>query len=331
VSVPAETKADISNTFRIRSGEEQHFDLHPAISPAYTVTARLESSSERGFPGVTARSSTGAVIPISFQHNASQNEGRLQLPSGTYTLTAHIFTPDGGEQAETTVTVPDHDISGVVLRLTPNPSVPVELLVEPSVTSDKSPPSLQQFGLILHPTESDPDRGGGGVIGVSTGRNRLATFNVAPGRYRLQSRNNGEWYVKSASYGTVDLLNQDLVVAPSSGDMPVSVTVSNQTGSLKGTVRLNGILSACWIYLIPNFPSTEPFVLFRSGSDGTYEVPYLPPGSYRAIAFERRHSADYNDPATLEPLITYVRSATINPGDNAVLDLDAVSAAEQLP
>lgn len=330
VSIPGGGKPDTSDTFRIQSGEEQHFDLHPVLGRAYTVTARLESSSEGGFPAVTARSSTGLTIPVSFQRNPRPDEGRLQLPSGTYVLTANVFTPDGGAQAEATLTVPDHDVSGVVLRLAPNPSIPIELMVDSSVTSDKTPPGIQQFGLALQPTHTDSDHGGG-VIAVTTGRNRISSFNVAPGRYRLQSRINGEWYVKSASHGTSDLLHQDLIVTSGLSDTPVNITVSNQIGALQGTVKLNGTPSACWIYLIPNFPSTEPFMLFRSGADGGFNVPYLPPGGYQAIAFERRHSADYRSPDTLAPFTTYVRSVTITPGNQATLDMDAVSAAEQVP
>jgi hypothetical protein len=327
LSVPTESKSSMLTTIHVRSGEEQHYDLHPVISRAYTVTARLEPFPDRGSPGFTARSSAGAVIPVSFQRLPSSDEGKLQLPSGTYTLTATMFTPDGGEQGETTVTVPDHDVSGVVLRLAPNPSIPIELMVDSSATSDKSQPVVQQLGLTLQATQFDPDRGGG-MIGITTGRNRLPSFTTMPGSYRLQTRNNGEWYVKSASYGVSDLLQQELVVTPDASGTPIRVTVSNQTGALRGTVTLNGNPAVCWVYLVPTSPNAEPFIALRSGMNGTYNVPYLPPGGYQAIAFERRHAADYRDPEALAAFNTRIRSVTVNPGDKSTLDLDAVGVAE---
>jgi hypothetical protein len=62
--------------------------------------------------------------------------------------------------------------------------------------------------------------------------------------------------------------------------------------------------------------------------NGTYNVPYLPPGGYQAIAFERRHAADYRDPEALAAFTTRIRSVTVNPGDKSTLDLDAVGVAE---
>ena len=329
VSIPAETESNLSGVIHAHSGEELHFDLHPALSRAYTVTARLESSSERGFPGITARSSSGTTIPVSFQRTGGANEGKLQLPSGTYTLTANMVSPEGSAQGETMVTVPNHDVSGVVLRLAPTPSIPVELVMDSSATSDNStPPSIQQLGLMMLNTDIEPERG---VAQVETGRNGIPSFQLEPGTYHLQARAHGAWYVKSVSYGDSDLLDHDLVVSPGAGGTPIRVTVSNQSGSLQGTASLNGIPSVCWVYLIPSFPSVTPFVALRSGANGAYNVAYLPPGTYQVIAFEHRHSADYRDPEALAAYTTHVRSVTVNEGDKPTLDLDAVSAEEVVP
>jgi hypothetical protein len=330
VSVPSETQSNSSSIIHIHSGEEQHFDLRPPMSPAYTVTARLESPSERGFPGITARSSSGTTIPVSFQRTGMANEGKIQLPSGTYTLTASMVGPEGSAQGETTVTVPNHDVTGVVLRLAPNPSIPVELVIDSSVTSDNSsPPSIQQLGLLMQNADGESERGSS--VQVETGRNGTPSFHLEPGTYRMQARSRGAWFVKSANYGDSDLLDHDLVVGPGSGGTPILVTVSNQSGSLQGTTSLNGVPTTCWIYLIPSFPSPSPFIAMRSGSNGAYNEPYLPPGTYQAIAFEHRHSADFRDPESLAAYSTHVHSVTVNEGDKPTLDLDAVTAAEVVP
>jgi Carboxypeptidase regulatory-like domain len=331
VSVPTEVQSSSSNVIHVGSGEEMHFDLHPAMSRAYNVTARVEIPSERGFPGITARSSSGTTIPVTFQRTGVANEGKLQLPAGTYTLTASMVSSEGSVQGETTVTVPNHDVSGVVLHLAPNPSIPVELVIDSSVTSDNSsPPNIQQLGLVMESTDIEPERGGD-TVQIETGRNGIPSFNVAPGSYRLQARTHGTWYVMSASYGDSDLLDHELVVGVGAGGAPIRVTVSDQNGSLQGTTNLNGVPAACWIYLIPTFPSASPVIALRSGSNGAYNEAYLPPGSYQAVAFEHRHSADYRDPDALAPYTTHVRSVTVNEGDKPSLNLDAVTAAEVVP
>jgi hypothetical protein len=58
---------------------------------------------------------------------------------------------------------------------------------------------------------------------------------------------------------------------------------------------------------------------------------HLPPGSYQAIAFEGRHSANYRDPASLAPFSSHARSVTVNAGDKPTLNLDAVPVAEVAP
>jgi hypothetical protein len=57
----------------------------------------------------------------------------------------------------------------------------------------------------------------------------------------------------------------------------------------------------------------------------------VPPGSYEAVAFENRHSANFRDPNVLAAFASRVRSVTIDVGDKATLDLDAVPSAELQP
>jgi hypothetical protein len=156
-------------------------------------------------------------------------------------------------------------------------------------------------------------------------------FSAPPSSYRLQSRSAGTWFIKSATYGDADLLQQELVVAPGGAGTPIRLMVSNQTGSLQGTVNLNGGPAACWVYLISTGVNAQPVMSLRSNGSGNYAVAHLPPGSYQAIAFERRHSANYRDAASLAPFSSHVRSVTVNAGEKPTLNLDAVPVAEVAP
>jgi hypothetical protein len=271
-------------------------------------------------------------LQVNPQMNGPGGETKIQLPQGTYTLTARRNSQENPEQAETTVTVPDHDISGVVLQFAPVPSIPIELIVDSSATSDNNsqPPALPQLGLVLQSDQPDPERGDSSVR-PTTRRDQSFAFTAAPGSYRLQSRNAGVWFIKSASYGDADLLQQELVVAPGAAGTPIRLVVSNQTGSLQGTVNLNGNPAVCWVYLISTGATAQSVISLRSNGSGSYAAAHLPPGSYQAIAFERRHSANYRDPASLAPFSGHVRSVTVNAGDKPTLNLDAVPVAEVAP
>jgi hypothetical protein len=280
---------------------------------------------------ITARSSNGATLQVSPQMDDVGGEVKLQLPQGTYTLIATRNNPEGAEQAETTVTVPDHDISGVMFQFSPIPSIPVEMIVEASSESDTTaPPTLQQFDLMLQNEQPDTERGDS-TIRPTTRRDQSLAFTTPPGSYRLEGRNTGVWYIKAANYGDSDLLQQDLVAVPGAGGTPIRITLSDQTGSLQGTVTLNGSPAACWVYLIPAGPSAQSVISLRSGSSGSYSAAHLPPGSYRAIAFEHRHSVNYKDPASLAPFGNRVQSVTVTAGDKPMLNLVAVPVAEVAP
>jgi hypothetical protein len=332
VSVPADSSSGTSTTIKAHAGEELHFELRPAVSPTHTVTTTTESAGGRDFVRISARSSNGITLQVNPQMNGGGGETKIQLPPGTYTLTARRNNPENPEQAETTVTVPDHDISGVVLQFAPVPSIPVELVVDSSATSDNKdqPPTLPQLGLALESNQPDPERGDS-MVRPTARRDQSFVFMVPPGSYRLQGRSTGTWYVKSAGYGDADLLRQDLVVAPGAAGTPIRVVVSNLTGSLQGTVNLNGAPAACWVYLIPTSASAQSVISLRSTSSGTYTAAHLPPGSYQAIAFERRHSANYRDEASLAPFSSHVHSVTVNSGDKPTLNLEAVPVAEVAP
>ena len=330
VVVPPETSTDTLDEIRIRSGEEQHFELRPAVRHTHRVTATVDSSEHGlGSARITARSSNGSTLQINPTSNGS-GEMTMELPQGTYTLMAKRNNPESPEEGEATVTVPDHDISGVVFRFSPIPSIPVELLIDESSTSDNGQPSLQQFNLILENDQPDLEQQSSAVR-LTTLANHAFGFLAPPGSYHLQARGTGEWYVKSVGNGVSDVLQQGLVVAPGAGGTPLRVMVSNQTASLQGTVKLNGTPSVGWVYLIPTTPSAESVFSMHSNAEGAFTSAHLPPGSYQAIAFERRHSANFRDPDVLGPLSAHVRSITVNAGDNATLNLDAVPSGELLP
>jgi hypothetical protein len=332
VSVPNETSSNTSQAIWIHSGEEQHFELRPAVSPTHTVTLVTQSSGGRDFLRISARASNGSTLQVNSQPNGASGEMKIQLPQGTYTLTARRNNAENQEQAEATVTVPDHDISGVVLQFSPVPSIPVELTMDTSSTSDNNAqlPNLTQLGLTLQSDQPDPERGDSTVRPMSR-RDQSFAFTAPPGSYHLQGRNTGAWYIKSATYGDSDLLQQNLVVVPGASGTPIRVVVSDQTGSLQGTVNLNGSPSSCWVYLIPTGSSAQSVISLRSSSTGSYTSAHLPPGTYQAVAFERRRSLNYRDPSSLSPFLGHVQSITVNAGDKPTLNLDAVPVAEVAP
>lgn len=330
---PANSSGNASDVIQVHGGDEQHFDLRPSVGRAYTVWVSSESSesSGRGMPMLQVREADGSAFPVGAQISAG-NLYRVELPNGSYTLTATKFSPDGQQIAETDVTVAGHDVPGVVLRFQPMPTVPLEVQVDPGTSDNASQPAPSNpyaLGLVLQGDSQGLEMGTASVFPYQ--QNGEVGFRLTPGSYRLVARNtSSQWYVESATYGDRDLMQQDMTVGPGNASTPIVVTVSNQTGTLNGTVSVNGTPGSGWIYLVPASPSITPEIMTASSSSGSYQMT-LAPGTYQAIAFDQRYSFDPRDPNAFAPYSSHVKTVEVHAGDKAVLDLDAVTQAELKP
>ena len=329
VLFPLTSSSNTSGSIRIHSGEEQHFDLHPAKGPAYVVSVSIEPGTGYATGYAMIRARAGG---ISFQVNpmsAGNGIYRLRLPNGSYTLHATRYGPDGQEIADTNVTVADRDVSGAVLRFSQSQALPVETRMEPSTSDNATPPNVMSLGLMLRST--DPDEGQNFTVFPQQQKDGTVMFHAPPGTYRLQARVAGQWFVESATYGDRDLLRQEMTVTSGGGGGPIELTVSNRTGSLDGTASLKGVPCNCWVTLISTTPNANAVINYVRSVPGYGYRMDLAPGTYQAIAFEKRYSADFTDPATLAPFAGHVRTVTIHAGDKATQDMDAVPEEEIAP
>jgi hypothetical protein len=311
------------------SGSQEKFELHPIVSRTYSVGVRIDLPQERGNPSLLARASDGSMFSVRVLRGANNGEVHVALPSGTFTLIASLNRGGDMEYGEANITVTDHDLSGVVLRLASVPSIPVQMIVDPGSTSDKAPSTAQQLGVMLQNMQ-------GPRIGMSSFfvrvQNQEASFHPTPGVYRFIARSYGQWFIKSATYGTTDILKENMTVTwGGAASAPIFVTISNKTGGLQGTVQLEGAAAAAWLYAIPIGPSAVPVYTGHCNANGSFNFPSLPPGGYKLVAFEDRYWTNYMDPESLRPYAPYVHNVTITAGENATANLEAVPNAEIRP
>ena len=329
VSIPA-VASSLSEAIHLGMGEEVHLDLRPESRKSYRVDLTVEPEM-RGFPTLSARTGDGASMPVSAIPSRGEDraEVRVALPSGSYTLVGSIQSPDGMAEAKTQVTVTDHDVSGIALRFSPVPSLPVVVETDSAATTDGTTkvPDAIQLGLSLQVVGGEPDASGQ-MYRVMTRRNGIPGFSLPDGMYRLRAQAGGQWSITSAICGGVDLLSQDLPVSSDLNGTEVRVRVSNQTANLTGTVTLNGAPAAAWVYLLSTTPSATPVLLVRSSSDGSFFRPYLAVGSYRAVALERKIGADMQAAGTLEKFLDRVQSFSVSSREQRTLNLVAVPEQE---
>ena len=331
---PAQTSTSSSPFIHLHSGEETHLDLHPQLRHTYPVNLRIEGLPLQSTPNIVAMSEDGSRINLFAERSLAPGTQRITLPNGSYTLSARAGDQDALEMAETNVTVSNAELSGVVLNFMPVPSIPVSISVDPTTatTSDNSnasPPSLNQLGLFLQNLQADPESGSGQVSLVT--RNGGSFFTVPFGTYRLKARSGNQWYIKSATYGNTDLLQNELVSAPGAGGAAIRLVVSNDSGTVQGTTSLGSTAAGAWIYMVSTTPSLTPIISMRSREDGSFSNSRIPPGSYRVLALEQPRQIDFSDPAVAAPFSARMQSTTVEVGMKSSVSLDIVPFAELYP
>jgi hypothetical protein len=319
--------ATVESAIHIASGSEQHFDLRPEVRASHNVHIKVENTENRFLPQIEVHVGDGLSFYTPLHPSDTPGESVASLPSGSYILSA---TAAGGDQTiygEARVTVTDHDVSGVLLRLAAAPSYSIEMIADSPVTSDNQPPTVQQLGAFFARTNAGASLARQNVYLAQT-RDTTPRVTLLPGSYRLRAQSSEQWYIRSATLGGTDLLAQDLAVDEGGSALPLRLVVSDQTGSVKATVKLGGHPAGAWVYLVATAPSATPVISSRSGADGTLSHSNIPPGDYRVIALEARNSVNLTDPAVVEQYATYVKSISVAAGETADVDLDALPASE---
>ncbi len=321
--------AAAGTTFHLGNGETQSVPLRVVTGRAYTVRVHVEGLTEGQFPRFLVRFPGGTAASLPARFDRATREALFRLLPGSYRLEITTWGPDQRMFGSLPIQVPDHDIAGLAVALTPVPSIPVELLVEHAARSPAQPgadaqdPRPQQLGLSLQSVEWEENRPGSVLLRTSP--DGAAAFDPSPGVYRLSGSESSRWRVQSASFGSTPVLGRPFTVAAGAGSETLHVVVSDESGSLRGVTRLAGTPGGGFVVLLPLFPSATPRILLRADTQGIFSASALRPGSYQAVSFEFSPSQDLTDPAVLRSLGAAVRPVTITVGEQATVDLDAIA------
>jgi hypothetical protein len=255
----------------------------------------------------------------SLGYNADMHRIEGLLPNGNYTVDARTFAQDS-TSGEVNLRVAGAPVEGPALTLTRNSSVTLEVKEEFTQTSRTSaanggdsnrPNFVRGPQAYLYPTIEPADDfapWGGGIVRPpdNSDEDSIVIQNILPGRYWLRL-NTGRGYVASATVGGIDLLHQPFDVGAAS-NVPIEVTLRDDTASLEGTVAGTTSQSAmaaasgtqqAWVYCVPIGESSGrfqgPFV-----TEGKFHLSAIPPGTYRVMAFaSQRPDIPYRDPEAM--------------------------------
>jgi protocatechuate 3,4-dioxygenase beta subunit len=296
---PGGADASTAGSIVLRSGDRFVADiaLQPVPAMHLHIAPRGAGESDRPYGRITLRSRLfeGSAIDVpaeTFKLSTGDLEilgvapGHYEVSflesNGTVKKTAELDAFSSGEGSL------QHEISAVQVTAT----------VE--IDGGSQPPPQEG----VHLDNSKLRRSASGSTRVA-GQIELSPL-VEPGSYTLSTNGAGFEYVKAvtASGGTVT--GQTLEV---DGSSPVNlhVTVAHDQGTVTGQAFRDGKpVAGAMVLLVPPDPVHNPLLVKRdqSGSDGTFSLAQVAPGTYTLLAIEDGWDLEWRNPAVLEPYLS---------------------------
>lgn len=324
-------------TIDLAAGQTADANLTISDQSYYPVKIPVASGEMNGGMEVrvTLHGRPGPGYSLGYNPTSHKIEGLL--PNGNYTVQALTYGADSAS-GEVNLRVAGAPAEGPALTLTRNSSL--TLNVQEVFTHADSQPGTVAVSLArrmrdppgyLYPQlEPADDFAPGGVGNVhpqnNSKDNSLILDNVLPGRYFLRL-NTGYGYVASATMGGLDLLHQPFEVS-SGSNIPIEITVRDDTATLQGTVANSASASGssqAWVYCVPIAGGPGQFQEVVAGADGKFNFAPLAPGTYRVMAFANPQlSLPYRDAEAMRAYDAKGQLIQLSAGQNASLQLQEI-------
>jgi hypothetical protein len=250
--------------------------------------------------------------------------------SGEYIATAVSFAGSKTRTATQNVDVIASDVEGVSLVLTNGIDVAGRMILD-----GKSAASATQIRVALVPPEDQSHSMFGGGHGTDVKPDgSFDAKGVGDGSYSLEVYSTcRECYVKSATANSVDLLDQGIEISSGAGPGPVAIVYSSNTGTLTGAVTNKDDLPAAgaMVVLVPgpgSHQKPEQYKTSPTDQYGHFEVRGVPPGHYKAFAWEKVDQESYGDPDFLKPFESKAESFDIAANEQKSVQLKMIPAAD---
>jgi hypothetical protein len=316
--VPNQTSAA---SIEITPGGEAEADFTLSPEPLYQVSGSLSGSSNM-VAGLTFARKAGDDADFT-QMTGDLQDGNFQvkLPAGAYSVSGQ--TREGVELTTPGATVVIRsDEADLRIPLHAATTIPVEIQKEQGAGGSERKAPIQGIipGLILQLVPLSQSRRGNNFWTGQPG----GIPNVAPGTYRLEINTNGEWWVKSAQCGGVDLLSDDLTLTEGEQLEAIEVVLRDGAGMVTGTVTSAGDPGPVLVLLVQPH-GTRNIIHAARAMQGSFAIPGIPPGDYAIVAFDGGDGLEYADPEILNPYLSDAEHVTVRSHATVTVNLGLTS------
>ncbi|MEO5927011.1 MAG: carboxypeptidase regulatory-like domain-containing protein [Bryobacteraceae bacterium] len=290
-----------------------------------TLIPRSASPQQPGIGNILA----GGVAQV----NANGTFEFRGVQPGAYYLMAQSRGPQQAQRlsARVPIDVASSDLNNINVRLTP------PLTVTGKIAPVKADSSINLTSIRLNFTSSAPQGPGGGRGGQ--GRIDIA----ADGKFQTQLDGDSYnvevtgapagYYLKAVKLSGREV--PDNVLDLSFSGAQLDLLLANDAGTITGTVqKSNGdIVQSARVTAVPaNATSTrrDLYKSVTSGTDGTFTISTLPPGSYRLYAWEEVEANAWMDADFRRPFDTLATTAAIKDGAGPNVTLKVIGREQMV-
>jgi len=347
-----------ANAVEVAAGQHAEINFNLRSQLFHRISGTV-SGYPQGTAGINLQvtDAVGQQMPAGFRFDQASGTFRtLWLPAGSYALSAEMRDPESGQVyfASQNLSLAS-DVAGVHLHLLPGLNIPVSFRVE-RTRSDTPATQTQTFFV------GGGARGGRGrqvqvnvparVVLIpqgeavsrqqrfaqpGAGEDALEIADVPPGVYAVQVFPNGPYYVQSARCGSLNVLEQNLTVAPGSSLEPIEIVLRDDFASLEGSVTLGEENDSATVIAIPEGGQPQMFGVGRSRpspgmdashADAVFEMSQLAPGTYKILAVDRADDFEYGNPEVLQKYASKAREISLVANQQAKIELEVVHIGE---
>jgi hypothetical protein len=334
---PGTTDLNRAIALELRVGEEiPEIDLSLSLNRTYRVRGHVATAIGAEPPGnigvtLLPRDESTPSGSDFRQGSADAKTGEFEItgvPPGSYALVA--FCQDEGKlrTAFEDIDVQDANVDGVSIIFRPGIDIPGHVDFEGKAEADAQLTvglvgrDRMFFGSREAPVKSD---GSFLLSGVGDG-----DYSVHVGSSCTTC------YLKSAAAGGADILQQGLRISSGAAPPSIEIVYSNETGTVNGVVtRQDGLPAAgALVVLVPDPPfrkDSERYERETTDQYGAFTIRGVPPGNYKAFAWEKIEEGAYEDPEFLKPVEKMGESVEVQENGKKTLQLKLIPATSGQP
>ncbi|HEX4751037.1 MAG TPA: carboxypeptidase-like regulatory domain-containing protein [Bryobacteraceae bacterium] len=263
------------------------------------------------------------------------------VPPGVYTLTLYAAGGPVRVMARQDVEVGQGDINDVELMIQQPGTLRGQISFEGNPPAGTTPANIKNVRVFL--TSAEANRlmmGNNSATPADDGS--FAIENVMPGKFYVQANPPGGTYLKSMRLGNQEMAGKDIELASGSGQL--SLVYSYGVAEVDGTVQFpqespgsttNGTAGQAStpdasIVLIPDQLNEDGSGIHNgnSTSGGAFTLKSVPPGRYRAYAFETLQYGALQNPDIQRELASRGVDVELKENDRKQLQLNLITADE---